>query len=550
MIEDNHLHKDNVGGSEAEDEVGSEPSNSARPSLHVRPSMVPAHTPPLRESVRATLSPHTPTSRGISGSRLSVDSPRSSTDIGFKRRSFDVSPARASSESGTRSQTFPRRDDRSPISTKGQDTQDSTSSPRTESQYPETDSSANIQSLEDSNASASQILNRSDVFPGPTIHPMRSVSDSSVDHLRRASEDTARSRDHRQKSSRDRSTSRRARNLLRKQPPAPMRATSSINAAASGEPSSQVPSWAVQDLMRAGSYPLQRASGLAGFLRDRSKKMSNLLATESMGYYEKVSDMWVGGARHYNSARELAPEDDIRDEDDDKDAAMAAKRFREHFSLPETEQLIASYFTYMHRVLPLYGKIYISNKHLCYRSLLPGTRTKLVLPLKDIEAANKEKGYRLGYCALVVVIRGHEEIFFDFRSPGNRDDCAITLILTMEGARKNLQGSTLLTPEEKVAADIAKAEYDALHQARQTDCSEKDSPLNRPVTESGELSPLETPISTSRISQNPSAVRRYPRLHHQLQTHRIAAHHVSDDWVSRRCATLYCALQRFDRGWS
>ena len=240
----------------------------------------------------------------------------------------------------------------------------------------------------------------------------------------------------------------------------------------------------MQDIVRAGAYPIQRATGLAGYLKERSKKMSNLLATESMGYYEKVSDMWAGSARHYSSAQELAPEDDIRDEDDEKDAAMAARRFREHFSLPEGEQLLASYYTWFHRVLPLYGKIYVSNKHLCYRSLLPGTRTKMVLPLKDIEAANKEKGYRLGYCALVVVIKGHEEIFFDFRLPQLRDDCAITLILSMEAARKDLQDSTLLTLDEKEAAASAKAEHDALQQARRSETSDSDIMLTRNMTTS------------------------------------------------------------------
>jgi sterol 3beta-glucosyltransferase len=75
-------------------------------------------------------------------------------------------------------------------------------------------------------------------------------------------------------------------------------------------------------------------------------------------------------------------------------------------------------------VLPLYGKIYISDRTFCFRSLLPGTRTKLILPLKDIENVDKEKGFRFGYSGLVVVIKGHEEIFFEFGQPDTRDDCA------------------------------------------------------------------------------------------------------------------------------
>jgi len=103
--------------------------------------------------------------------------------------------------------------------------------------------------------------------------------------------------------------------------------------------------------------------------------MSNLLATESMGYYEKVSGMWAGNSRHYGSVEGMAPDDDIPDDLDEKGDAFHAQRFRQHFALPESEQLLASYYGFLHKVLPLYGKIYLGNKHLCYRSLLPGTRT-------------------------------------------------------------------------------------------------------------------------------------------------------------------------------
>jgi len=131
-----------------------------------------------------------------------------------------------------------------------------------------------------------------------------------------------------------------------------------------------------QGLMSAGAYPLQRASGIAGYLKSRSKHMSNLLATESMGYYEKVSGMWAGGGKHYGAAEGLAPDDQVQDPEDEEDATNHGERFRAHFALPDSEELYATYFGSLHRVLPLYGKIYISNKHVCFRSLLPGTRTK------------------------------------------------------------------------------------------------------------------------------------------------------------------------------
>ena len=45
--------------------------------------------------------------------------------------------------------------------------------------------------------------------------------------------------------------------------------------------------------------------------------MSNLLATESMGYVEKVSGMWAGGKKHYGAAEGLNPEDDVLDAEDE-----------------------------------------------------------------------------------------------------------------------------------------------------------------------------------------------------------------------------------------
>jgi sterol 3beta-glucosyltransferase len=94
-----------------------------------------------------------------------------------------------------------------------------------------------------------------------------------------------------------------------------------------------------------------------------------------------------------------------------------------------------------------------------------------VLPLKDIERAAKEKGYRPGYCGLVITIRGHEEIFFDFRQSDARDDCTVLLILSIESSKKMMP---LLTDAEVQNANTAKAEYEALQEARQDGKAELD----------------------------------------------------------------------------
>jgi sterol 3beta-glucosyltransferase len=207
--------------------------------------------------------------------------------------------------------------------------------------------------------------------------------------------------------------------------------------------------------------------------------MSNLLATESMGYVEKVSGMWAGGRKHYGDGEGVVSESRPEGDDEDENEGYGA-RFRSHFTLPESEKLQATYFGYLHRVLPLYGKIYISNRNFCFRSLLPGTKTKLVLPLKDIENVDKEKGFRFGYSGLVIVIRAFEELFFEFGPADVRDDCAVTLLQNLDSI-KFLQESGLLNREDKLEAEVAKAEHRMLQEARMDGHHEKDPRMAKPA---------------------------------------------------------------------
>ena len=440
--------------------------------------------PALRESVRATLSPTALPIDGRSSQRASGELGRSSMDI--QRRSVDFSREPSFEDRGRRSASTSRMDfvpkratNQSP-SSKPHGSSDS----YVHSLEPSTESSAPNHSSNDTQASASQILNRSDVFQSPTIHRLQ-CSPTRIDELRRRSND---------------STGISPTNaLIQIRPPTRAktelseakhnrdqelrRASTDDFASAHGqqeeiEYSHSTPT--LQQLVKAGSYPLQRAAGFAGYLHRGSKRMSNLLATESMGYVEKVSGMWAGGRRHYGESHGTAPEEKLEDAGDDDDSDGYGARFRAHFALPESEKLQATYFGYLHRVLPLYGKIYISNRKFCFRSLLPGTRTKLVLPLKDIENVDKEKGFSFGYAGLVIVIRAFEELFFEFRQAEIRDDCAVTLLHSLESI-KYLQESGLLTQEDKLEAEAAKAEHQLLQEARTDSHNQHDLKLPQSV---------------------------------------------------------------------
>lgn len=416
-------------------------------------------SPPLKDSVRATLLPFAPEEpgrlsprmsgelqRGNSPSRLSVESGQL-----YGRASFDRG-RRSGSTSRLRVSTSRQQ---SPL-TRRLDSEDS----YVQSLDKETDSSAApLSPGAEAHMSASQILTRSDVFHPPAVQRMETLASMSTEPTRRSSEGPT---------------------ILSASPPKETTSPISIRepAAASGRSPREGRTGAhgevvlrtgtsptLQDLVKAGSYPLQRAGAFADYLKSRSVSMKKLLATESMSYLEKVSGMWAGDRKHYGENEGVVPDDRGIDPEDEEANVGHGDRFRAHFALPPTERLQATYFGFLHRVLPLYGKIYIGNRKFCFRSLLPGTRTKLVLPLKDIENVDKEKGFRFGYHGLVLVIRGHEELFFEFSSSGHRDDCTVTLLHSLETVRYMTE-SGMMAKQDEDEAEVAKEEHRLLQEAR------------------------------------------------------------------------------------
>ncbi|KAI9754072.1 MAG: oxygen-dependent protoporphyrinogen oxidase [Chaenotheca gracillima] len=439
-----------------------------------------ASTPILRDSVKATLSPLSQPGSGRASPRPSYDIGRGSFEN--NRRSLDLSSAfrRSSADRAPRSVSASRtslsrsrRGDKSPLTR-----QHGSSGSYVQSLDQEPDSIDGVNLSDDTQASASQILNRSDVFQAPTIQPQEP---------RKSSTDKRRSWRHSGEFTRKPRAEIIVRPPTRSQTeiksPKIRHLTDEDDQSSSDRDLQQSNSSpTLQELVKAGAYPLQRAAGFAGYLRTRSKKMSSLLATESMGYIEKVSGMWTGARRHYDEPSELLPHDQLEDLEEEEAAVNHGDRFRAHFALPPTEKLQASFYAHLHRVLPLYGKIYLSSRNFCFRSLLPGTRTKVILPIKDIENVVKEKGFRFGYSGLVIVIRGHEELFFEFNQSESRDDCAITLLRDLESVRY-LAESGLLSAEEKENADAAKAEHQLLQAARQEGHNEHELKMPKPSDE-------------------------------------------------------------------
>ncbi|KAF2273913.1 sterol 3-beta-glucosyltransferas-like protein [Westerdykella ornata] len=423
------------------------------------------HPPQITENVRATLSPlPSPYLE-----RTSAESGRSSLDINRRsadlRRSMDASRSlrRPSHEtrrsfSGSR-QAKQKGRDRSPLSPKPQDSSGSAAN----SLGPGTESSVAVESFDEVNNSASQILSGSDVFRAPTSPPPTRVAPQASGLALGHSDETARSKrpEYTQHESSTPSPQHPTTTPDRRQPqlgtPSPEGDTDSQHLHNRLEASTST-------LQNIASYPIQKASGIAGFLRNRSKRVSGFVAAESMQYYEKVSGMLAGGRKRYTAREGLEGYEQGYEVEDDEDAAKATESFREHFALPDTEQLQSSFFASLQRILPNYGKIYISTRFFCFRGLMPGSKLKVLIPMRKIETVNKEKGFRPGYHALTLVIHGYEDLFFEFSKGEYREECAIEVLRIVEEARymDDDQSSSGVESDD----ELAKAEHELLQDGR------------------------------------------------------------------------------------
>lgn len=115
--------------------------------------------------------------------------------------------------------------------------------------------------------------------------------------------------------------------------------------------------------------------------------------------------------------------------------------------------LVLDFQGYLFRLLPTYGKLYISSNFFCFKSSGPlATRTRvrtlskidgdcllivlqMVLPIRDILALQPTKAYRFGHHGLVIIIKGHEELFFEFGNAERRAAFVSLLERQMEESR-------------------------------------------------------------------------------------------------------------------
>src|SRR5277367_1147784 len=136
------------------------------------------------------------------------------------------------------------------------------------------------------------------------------------------------------------------------------------------------PSWS-----DAGKMLWSRGVNVADWMRQRSAEVGSQVGTMLASPAStlnagvgKVSQLWNGDTGKSENARWITEETakDMRDQNPEE-------RFQTHFALPPEEKLLGAFYGYVFRTFPFYGKMYVSKQHFCFRSLLPGIKTK-VLP--------------------------------------------------------------------------------------------------------------------------------------------------------------------------
>lgn len=441
--------------------------------------------PFVEENVRKTLSPlHIPAAK----------SPRSSGEFGrasteTSRQSLDQSSSSidrgrdGSSRTGRPQNSLPHRVPRSPASPS---IHESTDSFATTIDHPMSSPSVGPSDVD---MSASVMLTGDGAFRAPTLRmpaPKRTESESSAERLRNDLQDASRSPSV-------------GSDKVRVQPPTRVHTDQTLGDGESAHSRKTVDTVAryrkdgskshdsttslASRATRPIATPLAQASKVASYVRDQSMRVGSYLSSSPGIYYEKVSGALAGGRRHYIDSEGLAPDDLVSDNKGGEDIEEKTTSFRKHFSLPLSEQLVSAHYASFYRVVPLPGKIYLGTRWFCYRSLLQNISSKMVIPLKDILNVEKSRGYRYGSYGMVVTIKGHEEIFFEFNKSDDRDVCVVGLLRALVVV-EDLDESTLLTEQEAADAEIAAAENDLLQKAR-GDADEEHDPVIRDVPEDG-----------------------------------------------------------------
>ncbi|KAI0050659.1 glycosyltransferase family 1 protein, partial [Auriscalpium vulgare] len=129
-------------------------------------------------------------------------------------------------------------------------------------------------------------------------------------------------------------------------------------------------------------------------------------------------------------------------------------KFHNAFAYDEREKLLGYFPGYVFRMLPVFGRLYISTNYLCFKSSGPLTsKTRMIIPIRDVLSTETSRAFRFGHYGLVVMIKGHEELFFEFNQQERRASFVQLLDKQIEEVRSRqaLGGPSLPSPGKRDA---------------------------------------------------------------------------------------------------
>src|SRR5260370_11893263 len=95
----------------------------------------------------------------------------------------------------------------------------------------------------------------------------------------------------------------------------------------------------------------------------------------------------------------------------------------------------------------------------------------MTLPIRDILASEKSKPSGFGHHGLTLIIKGHEELFFEFGAEDKRDSFVHLLDRQMEDVRKRLASGEAVTTSSGAQEALILEEFEARTSTMESDPS-------------------------------------------------------------------------------
>lgn len=201
-------------------------------------------------------------------------------------------------------------------------------------------------------------------------------------------------------------------------------------------------------------YPTDSSFSIVSGIRIKKSKLKSIKL--SVQAVSTMGGIWSTDPQHYEN---IGLEDPyfVADEYERQNAVA---NYQKNFSLTQDTFLVASYYAYLRRSLPVYGKLYLGNDRLCFRSLFPGVSTQMIIPIKDIDSCLKSKSLTFG---IKVITQGRDDLILEFATRKTRDD-AFNMVwqkmekFGIERPQSTLESVTNLSQDDDTALILEKSE--------------------------------------------------------------------------------------------